>query len=545
MQILRACARKEVNNKQLAELAAQDPVLSTELLRIVNSAYFNMPSDIKSVNRAVSILGQRALRNLVLCISVRDSVRHNALPDFDIGGFWEDTLRHAVAARLLAEQTGLDADECFTAGLLQDFSLLVMCFIQPAKAKSWEDLRKLDPEQRYQREQQVFGITHDNLLQLLCQTWSLPEELSNVLGSHHNCNTEQLNDKGTSMCQVLYLGDWMTAVFTARATGECLRRYQFLADRLIGLKQEQADACLAAMPEQVERSAETLGLNISQQPEFEDILTQANKRLAEENMSYQELTWKLESALAEQDRLSAALDQELQIAREIQTGLLPAQQDPSFPVSGYNQSAHELSGDFYDYFKLPDGRIYFNLGDVSGKGITAALMMAKTSSLFRCLGKNETNPARLLATISSELAETMVRGMFVTLTCGLYDPANDQLKLVNAGHPPALLIADQGEVKQLGASGPPLGIMPDCQYEIETLALNDARLYLFSDGLIEGEYAPGKVLGVSGLAKLLHKLHDREADELINILFSQFMTQSDTLKDDITLVMLENRTPNA
>lgn len=87
--------------------------------------------------------------------------------------------------------------------------------------------------------------------------------------------------------------------------------------------------------------------------------------------------------------------------------------------------------------------------------------------------------------------------------------------------------------------------MTGSQYAIEKTRLNGGCLYLFSDGLIECEFAPGKVLGVSGLAKLLHKLHDREPDELINILFSQFMSQSETLKDDITLVMVEKRMSHA
>jgi len=545
LQILRACSRKDINNNELAELATHDPVLSAELLRIVNSAFFSMSTDVKSVSRAVSILGHRALRNLVLCISVRDSVRQNELPGFDISSFWEDTLRHAVAARLLAEQLDLDVDESFTAGLLQDFGLLVMCFLQPAKANAWQTFRTLDPDERYLREQQVFGITHDNLIQTLGHSWSLPEELCKTLGSHHNCSSAHLIDSEERMCQLLYLSDWMTAVFTVSKTGDCLRQYHSLAQELLGFSQEQADTCLAAMPSMVESSAAALGLHIKQQQDFDEILGRANERLAEENMSYQELTWKLENALAEQDRLAAALEHELQVAREIQTGLLPPRRGPEFPVIGHNQSAQELSGDFFDYFELADGRIYFNLGDVSGKGVTAALLMAKTCSLFRCLGKQEHDPARLLAIISDELAETMVRGMFITLTCGLYDPSTDQVQLVNAGHPPALLISKDGTVVEISASGPPLGIMPGSQYSIEKTDLNGSRLYLFSDGMIECEFAPEQVLGVAGLAKLLHKLHDREPDELIKILFSQFMSQSETLKDDITLVMVEKRTPHA
>ena len=82
-----------------------------------------------------------------------------------------------------------------------------------------------------------------------------------------------------------------------------------------------------------------------------------------------------------------------------------------------------MSGDFYDFFELADGRIYFGLGDVSGKGMDAALLMSKTASLFRCLGKTIHEPNILLATINRELCETAIHGMFVTMVCGLLDPA--------------------------------------------------------------------------------------------------------------------------
>ena len=88
-------------------------------------------------------------------------------------------------------------------------------------------------------------------------------------------------------------------------------------------------------------------------------------------------------ALVEQERMRRELD----LAREIQRNLLPEQPAADFPVHGLNLSALEVSGDFYDFFTLADGRIAWGLGDVSGKGMNAAMLMAKTSSLFRCLGK--------------------------------------------------------------------------------------------------------------------------------------------------------------
>ena len=99
----------------------------------------------------------------------------------------------------------------------------------------------------------------------------------------------------------------------------------------------------------------------------------------------------------------------------------------------------EVSGDFYDHFELPDGTIAFAIGDVSGKGLNASLLMAQTASLFRCLGKTMRDPARLMSILNREICETVSRGMFVTMVAGLYDPATGQLRFANAGHLPPLV----------------------------------------------------------------------------------------------------------
>jgi len=114
--------------------------------------------------------------------------------------------------------------------------------------------------------------------------------------------------------------------------------------------------------------------------------------------------------LLEQDRTH----RELELAREIQTALLPKEIEHQ-KIFGINLPARKLSGDFYDYFQLPDGRIFFTLGDVAGKGANAALLMAEATALFRCLGKSITSPAELLFRINNEIHENITRGLFITM----------------------------------------------------------------------------------------------------------------------------------
>jgi sigma-B regulation protein RsbU (phosphoserine phosphatase) len=148
IRIVRACSRPGIDSRDLAQLVANDPVLTAELLRIANSTFFGLVSQVKSVARAVTVLGNRALRNLVLCISMRDALRADSIPGFDIEAYREDALRRAVSARGLAGLAGLDAEECFTVGLLQDFGLLVMLYLMPDQVKHWGALAVATPDKR-------------------------------------------------------------------------------------------------------------------------------------------------------------------------------------------------------------------------------------------------------------------------------------------------------------------------------------------------------------------------------------------------------------
>ena len=130
------------------------------------------------------------------------------------------------------------------------------------------------------------------------------------------------------------------------------------------------------------------------QQNIDHIMRAANLQLANENLSYQELTWELEHTLEERDRVASELHQELELAREVQRSLLPKNLSKEQGIVGVNVSARMVSGDFYDYFNLYNGEIAFCIADVSGKGMNASLLMAKTSSLFRCLAKSIHDPSK-------------------------------------------------------------------------------------------------------------------------------------------------------
>lgn len=240
---------------------------------------------------------------------------------------------------------------------------------------------------------------------------------------------------------------------------------------------------------------------------------------------------------------------ELALAAEIQRGLLPSPGGDDFPVCGVNRPARVVSGDFFDYFTLYDGRIAFTLADVSGKGMNAALLMAKTASLFRCLGKEDLRPGRLLQRINAEVCETSLRGMFVTMVAGIYDPATGRLVLANAGHEPPLLHSTDDQFQALDATAPPVGIPPELTgggpVPEEVIYLDGGSLYIFTDGATEGYVEPGVELGADGFKAMVRSgvSAGQSAQARIDAIADCLTKDGVVLRDDITVLVIDDAKP--
>ncbi len=239
--------------------------------------------------------------------------------------------------------------------------------------------------------------------------------------------------------------------------------------------------------------------------------------------------------LVEQRRIK----KELKLARSIQRSLLPRRRRPPFPILGINIPAREVSGDFFDYFELTDGRIGFTIGDVSGKGVDASLLMVKTTSLLRWSGKQGDDPAQWLAGVNDELCETVSRGMFVCGLAGYYDPSSGDLCWANAGFPPVLRHDSAGEFREFPAAAPPLGIVPGQRYPQHETNLDNASLYLYSDGVTESRTAGGKQLGSAGFLQIIREGASSSPERRLGALVSDLRRRE--ISDDTTLLLIEDR----
>ncbi len=312
-RIIQACSDPTVSAQALARIVENDPVLVAEILKTVNSAYFGLGRSIASAAQAVTVLGNRALRNLALCLAVRDAVKADAIPGLDITSYWEDALRRAVSARLLSATAGVNGDEAFTLGLIQDFGMLVMLFVRRDATEAWRAvLRPAHPVERLSLEAAHFGTTHVEVGKLLADTWLLPPQLSVPIAYHHATDFDAIPLAHRSAAQLAMAADACAAVFSCTQIGMAHGRCVTTLATLFGLSSEQVDRVLEQVPGEVEQAAKSLGLRISEQKKLEDVLQLANTTLAQINLENQKLVWqleqsnrKLEATLVEKERAHA------------------------------------------------------------------------------------------------------------------------------------------------------------------------------------------------------------------------------------------------
>src|SRR5918999_4557951 len=214
--------------------------------------------------------------------------------------------------------------------------------------------------------------------------------------------------------------------------------------------------------------------------------------------------------LVEQQRIGRErIEQELRVARRIQQALLPEATPPldGWKITRYYQPAREVGGDFYDFLRLQDSRVGLVIGDVSGKGIPAAVLMANTQSVLRTVAQRASAPGQALAEANEVLYAYMPPNTFVTCFYGVLDPDSGRLHYANAGHDLPCERHD-GRVEELRARGMPLGLMTGMSYEEKEafLAAGDNLLF-YSDGLVEAHDQRGEMFGFRRLRGLVRANH--------------------------------------
>ncbi|HSK94957.1 MAG TPA: SpoIIE family protein phosphatase [Candidatus Angelobacter sp.] len=236
------------------------------------------------------------------------------------------------------------------------------------------------------------------------------------------------------------------------------------------------------------------------------------------------------------------IEQELQVAQLIQQHFLPTElpQPAGWSIEAHYRPARAVGGDFYDVVQRSDGRIAFAIGDVTDKGVPAAMVMAATRSLLRSAGSEDLSPGQVLAQVNELLHGDIPSRMFVTCLYGVLDPATGTVRFANAGHNLPLLKAGSS-AEELRATGMPLGLMPGMTYdEVEHRLAPGQHLLLHSDGITEAHAADREMFGTPRLQDIVGRGGAGRGGVLADVLdaLEDFTGADWEQEDDITLLGL-------
>ena len=241
------------------------------------------------------------------------------------------------------------------------------------------------------------------------------------------------------------------------------------------------------------------------------------------------------------------IESELSIAREIQMGMLP-KIFPPYPerndvdLYAVLHPAKEVGGDLYDFYMDGD-RLYFLIGDVSGKGVPASLFMAITRSLFRTLSQQVLSPAKIVTDMNNSISDNNDTNMFVTLIVGILDLKTGKLKLCNAGHNPPILIRPDGQVSFLEFKTQIfVGVIEEYAYtEDETTLDKGSKLFLYTDGVTEAENTDKELYGDEKLLETLSDYATSDVRTTVNAIVKSIATHVEEAEasDDLTILLIQ------
>ena len=258
------------------------------------------------------------------------------------------------------------------------------------------------------------------------------------------------------------------------------------------------------------------------------------------------IVWRSSRNLNHLRRINAEkerIDGELRVASEIQQSMLPQGEITveNLELEGFLKPAREVGGDLYDYY-VRDEKLFFCIGDVSGKGAPAAMLMAVVQALFRSASAHESNPARIILSINEAACQNNKSNMFVTMFVGVLDLPTGHLRYCDAGHDAPILMED-GKWKLIDAVPHlPVGVFADTKYEMQTLTLlPSSTIFLYTDGLTEAKDAARKQFGLERIMTILEESTDDEPkDILANIsdAVDKFVKNAEQ-SDDLTMLAIK------
>ncbi len=318
-QLISLTAQEDTTLADIGKLVSQDVALSAKILKVSNSAFYNFPQQISSIQQAVSILGTNAVRSLVLSFSFLSMKSGKSQNRFEFEKFWEKALASAVAARLILKKVkGADAEEVFVTGLLQNLGELVLARTLPAEYDSV--LQTVEKEQldSVEVEESALGGNHSFVGAEVAKKWGFPEVLILPIQYHHEpdkCTSK--NAKIQLTVKAVYLSDLLVNILYSEKPNEYHSRFRNEAKRLLGLNNKAIESILDHMQSEVQETGSSFNLKVKKGKSIQEILQEANIRLSLLNLDYDQINKQLIQAKIHLEEMTRELEKKNRILNNL------------------------------------------------------------------------------------------------------------------------------------------------------------------------------------------------------------------------------------
>ncbi len=309
-KLINITSKEETTIYDISRLIAQDVSLSTKILKVVNSSFYNFPNEVGTIQQAVAILGTNAVRSLVLSFSFLNMERPKHGKGFDYERFWEESLAAAVASKLImAKVSDGDPEEVFTVSLLQNLGKLIFAC---AFRETYDEILKeaAGSEKRLSElELERIGATHADIGCAAAKHWHFPESLTLPMLYHHDPDSyKERNPEMLTQIRVVHLAGLVANIMYSGKPIDYHKPFRERVQQMFKLNAKEVDDVLEVVNTEVAAAAKYFGLNIGGTPSIPELLQEANIELSLLNMSYEQINRELVLAKMQLEKLTAELE---------------------------------------------------------------------------------------------------------------------------------------------------------------------------------------------------------------------------------------------
>ena len=305
VQILNIVKKEDFSLQDLAKILTADPALTGKVLRIANSGFYSLRSEVTSVEKALTLLGTNLIKNIALSFVITKNLHQSANDNFDFDYFWRRSITSAVAAELLSTTLQVKNEDAFVTALFHDIGVLIMFLSKGENYALLLKERKSTGTHLIDLEKQAYGFNHQQLGATLIASWGLPEKISEPIRYHHT--NSMAPDEHQAMTEILRVADQLSAIYSDSHAAEKVRLLQDEMLEIFALDAEQVRELVDQVATTSIEILQMFELDPGDMKPYSQMLQEANAELGRLNLSYEQLVMELKESNEKSELLTKEL----------------------------------------------------------------------------------------------------------------------------------------------------------------------------------------------------------------------------------------------